>query len=123
MNQQAAPPTTYYWRGALWLSPGEVIQPGNWGKVIFAFGVRHNLFFREYVYERVRATEFAVQPSHMRSASAFRDEAVARAFDQAAAPLLYRVQLVAGAHTATLDMQWLDVGSGARDGHGWLVSP
>jgi hypothetical protein len=48
MNQQAAAPT-YYWRGALWLSPGEVIQPGNWGKVVLGFGVRHNLFFREYV--------------------------------------------------------------------------
>lgn len=115
MNQQAAPqPPTYYWRGALWLAPGEVIQPGNWGKVIFAFGVRHNLFFREYVYERVRATEFAAQPSRMHSAFAFRDEAVARAFDQAAAPLLYRVQLPTGGHTATLDMQWLDVGSGAH---------
>lgn len=113
MNQQAAPPT-YYWRGALWLSTGEVVQPGNWGKVIFAFGVRHNLFFPEYVYERVRAAEFAAQPSRMHSAFAFRDEAVARAFDQAAAPLLYRVQQVAGVHTATLDMQWLDAGSGAH---------
>jgi hypothetical protein len=54
VNQQAAAPI-YYWRGALWLSPGELIQPGTWGRVEFGLGVRHNLFFREYVYERVRA--------------------------------------------------------------------
>jgi len=50
----------------------------------------------------------------MQSAFAFRDEAVARAFVNDGAPLLYRVQPPADAHTATLDMQWLDIGSGAH---------
>jgi hypothetical protein len=109
VNQQAAPPPpTYYWRGALWLQPGELVQPANWGKVIFAFGPRHTLFFREYLFERVRAAEFAAQPSRMNAAFAFRDEAAARAFANDGAPLLYRVQLVDGAHTATLDMQFVD---------------
>ena len=107
MNQQAVPPI-YYWRGAQWLSSGEVIQPGNWGKVIFAFGPQHTRFYAEYLFERLRAAEFAGQPSRIRSAFAFRDEAVARAFNQAAAPLLYRVQLVPGAQTATHDMHWID---------------
>jgi hypothetical protein len=106
MNQQAAPAT--YWRGALWLSPGEVIQPGNRGKVIFAFGARHPRFYAEYLFERIRLAEFPDQPSRMRSAFAFRDEAVARAFSNDGAPLLYRVQLVDGAHTATHDMHWID---------------
>jgi hypothetical protein len=107
VNQQAAPPT-FYWRGALWLSPGEAIQPANWGKVIFAFGPRHPRFYAEYLFERVRAAEFAAQPSRMRCAFAFRDEAVARAFDQAAAPLIYRVELAVGANSATHDMHWID---------------
>src|SRR5438132_3364821 len=104
MNQPAAQAPTYYWRGALWLLPEELVQPGNWGKVVFAYGIRHNLFYREYVYERIRAAEFAAMPSRMQSAFAFRDEAVARAFVNDRAPLLYRVRPPVGAHTAPLDM-------------------
>ena len=115
MNQQAPPqPLTYYWRGALWLAPGEIIQPGNWGKVIFAFGARHPRFYAEYLFERIRQAEFAAQPSRMRAAFAFRDEAVARAFDNAGAPLLYRVQSGVDGHTATLDMHWIDSIVGAH---------
>ena len=108
MNEAAASPT-YFWRGALWLAPGEVVPPGNWGRVVLGYGMRHNLFYREYVYERIRAAEFAAMPSRMRSAFAFCDEAVAGAFNQPNAPLLYRVQLVPGANAAKVDMQWLDV--------------
>src|SRR6266849_715121 len=66
---------TYYWRSALWLAPGEIIQPGNWGKVILAFGARHPRFYAEYLFERIRQAEFAARPSRMRAAFAFFDEA------------------------------------------------
>lgn len=43
-------------------------MPGNWGRVLSAFGHRHNLALRESVLEDVRSREFPGLPSRLRSA-------------------------------------------------------
>lgn len=100
----------FFYRSGAFYQPGEIVQAGNWGRVIQAHGNRHNLFFRELVYESIRTKEFADRPSRMSCVFAFEAEAVARNFNNPAAPLLYRVEVHdQGAPTFRADMSWIDV--------------
>jgi hypothetical protein len=45
------------------LEPGSIIRPGNWGRIVRAFGGRHPEWERERILERIRQTEFAHLPS------------------------------------------------------------
>jgi hypothetical protein len=52
---------------------GEIIHPGNWGKVIRQTGEAHGSWKREQVLETVRSAEFAAKPPRLESAYAFLD--------------------------------------------------
>ena len=100
----------FYYRSGVWYQPGETVLKANWGRVIQTFGKTHNLFYRELLYESVRAQQFANRPSRMACTFAFESENVARGFNQPNAPLLYRVSLGdPNALTFRADMSWIDV--------------
>ena len=102
-----------FYRSGAWYLPGEIVPAGNWGRVIRAQGTRHNLFYRELVYELVRAAEFADRPSRMTASFAFEGEVVARNFNNPSAPLLYRVEVAdQAALTFRADMSWIDTLAG-----------
>jgi len=99
-----------FYRSGVFYQPGEIVPAGNWGRVIQAHGNRHNNFFRELVFESIREDEFADRPSRMTCAFGFEAEAVARSFNNALAPLLYRVEIAdRAATTFRADMSWFDV--------------
>jgi hypothetical protein len=98
-----------YYRSGVWFQPGETVPKANWGRVIQTFGKTHNLFYREMLYELVRAQHFADRPSRMACVFAFESENVARGFNQPNAPLLYRVSLSnPNALAFRADMSWID---------------
>jgi len=43
--------------------PGDVIEPGNWGKKILEYGLNHSLWYREVILEAVRLHNFPSKPS------------------------------------------------------------
>ena len=106
--------TPYYHCSLQLLQPGDRIRPGNWGRIVQGIGPAHTLFFREYLWERVRRVEFSDKPSRMRAAFAFASHAAAQNYkaneqgknmDQ-----IYSVRPVSAEdkqHRA--DMSWLDV--------------
>lgn len=52
------------------LVPGDIIAPGNWGKMIFYSMVDHHLWQREMIIEAVRVWSFAEKPSRLKCAFA-----------------------------------------------------
>jgi len=108
-----------YYRSGVFYQPDEIILAGNWGRVIRAHGSRHSNFFREQLYESIRAADLGDRPSRMTCSFAFEAETIARSFNNAMAPLLYRVEIDdQAAPTFRADMSWIDVltrGSNAFD--------
>lgn len=105
---QSAPEVLFHKTISLY-APGDVIVPGNYGRVVLGTGVRHSSFFREQILEAVRSKEFKGAPSRLSSAYAFTDVDAAEAFAPDAFPNLYSVTLAEESsprHSA--DMAWLD---------------
>lgn len=59
---------------------GDVIQPGNWGRVIEGHGSAHNLHMREATFEAVRQTVAPNQASRLRSLFAFEELTAAQQY-------------------------------------------
>jgi uncharacterized protein DUF2441 len=70
--------TLYFHRSQALYQPDDVIQPGNWGRVIQGIGPAHGRFYPEYVLESLRRREFPEKPSRLLCAFAFEN------FDRAA---------------------------------------
>jgi hypothetical protein len=49
------------------LQVGDVIEPGNWGKVILQHGRSHNSWFREVILEAIRLQVYPHKPSRLYS--------------------------------------------------------
>ena len=45
------------------LSPGSVIRPGNWGRIVRLIGTQHREWTRECILEHIRQSEFPDLPS------------------------------------------------------------
>jgi len=106
---QPAPHQVYYYRSGVWYELGEIVRPGNWGRVIRAYGSAHDLFFHEYVFETIREAEFVDRPSRMEAGFAFFEEQAARAVPHSGWPLLYQVRPTEPtAPRFVTDMSWLD---------------
>jgi hypothetical protein len=79
------------------LAPGAVILPGNWGRVVRAYGWQHSHALREMALEAARLAYFPHRPSRLDSAFAIPTVEEARKFRQHVAGfgqhLLYRVSL------------------------------
>ncbi|MEQ7801309.1 hypothetical protein ABDJ41_16060 [Pedobacter sp. ASV1-7] len=52
------------------LAPGDIIPPGNWGKMVFYSKVDHHLWKREMTIEAMRIWNFAEKPSRLKCAFA-----------------------------------------------------
>lgn len=91
---------------------GDLIAAGNWGRIILGTGPNHPLFYREYLFERMRAAEFPKKPSRMRAAFAFESSASALGWNHGenVPEYAYAVEITepkAPLHRA--DMSWLTV--------------
>lgn len=47
------------------LSPGSVILPGNWGRILRVYSQANDVLFREYVLEETRKSKFPEKPSRL----------------------------------------------------------
>lgn len=75
-------PAALFHRSNALYEQGDRILPGNWGRLVQGIGPNHNYFYREYLWERLRQTEFEGLPSRMRAAYAFEDAEYAGTFVQ-----------------------------------------
>lgn len=60
------------------LAPGDLIEPGNWGRVLRNIGPSHISWNREAVLENIRARDFPNKPTRFQAAFAFATEQGAR---------------------------------------------
>jgi len=89
------------------LAPGELIQPGRWGKTVQRWGGKHPFFFREHLLEVWRIHHTKVAVSRMTCTFAFEGPEPARQFatDQ---EYVHRVSPVdPSTPSVRLDMLWL----------------
>jgi hypothetical protein len=107
----AAAPLSY--RTAGLYAVGDLIHPGNWGRVVMSVGPGHFVFFRESFFEHIRAAEFPQRPSRLTSAFAFTTATFAQGWVQrAAAELLYPVEIATpGAARFNADIGLFDAAS------------
>ena len=56
---------SYFRFAPILLTPGSVIEPGNFGRLIRLRGEAHTLYRREMAYEAVRQKEFPDRPSRL----------------------------------------------------------
>lgn len=52
---------------------GEVIQLGNWGRVVRGYGAFHRFWVREQTWEQVRSQNFSDRPSRLECSYAYDD--------------------------------------------------
>src|SRR5688572_23108483 len=102
--------TALYYRSESLFEPGDVIQPGNWGRVISGKGPAHSAFYREYFLESIRRSEFQSKPSRMKAAFVFEDFEFARTWDRQKVEYIYSVKVAdEAAPTCRTDMSWLEI--------------
>ena len=61
---------------------GDVIHPGNWGRVILGAGAAHQFYFREFLFEEVRLQLAPDAPSRLRSLFGLRTIEALQAYQQ-----------------------------------------
>lgn len=90
--------TVYYHAAPLPLSPGSIVQPGNWGRMLSTYKTNQSngwLLAREFVFETIRVSEAPNRPSRLSSAFVFYDlDNATRHLEVAPTNLLYEVELV-----------------------------
>ena len=59
---------SYYHLSGAMLANGSIVEPGNWGRVIRAWGWQHTLAMRECALEDSRIARFSHRPSRLESA-------------------------------------------------------
>ncbi len=87
--------------------PGEVIAPGNWGRVILSAGPGHSMYFRELFFERIRGLVAPEKPSRLQCFFALRslDDLVRYQQEQnGQVPYGYQVEVPDEATVSALDM-------------------
>jgi hypothetical protein len=104
--------TLYYHRSQLLYRKGDVIPPGNWGRVILGIGPAHKRFYPEYVLETIRRVEFTEKPSRMAAAFMFESHAGAVAWPrtviQGIQEHVYAVTVPEGVPTHHGNFGWID---------------
>lgn len=84
---------------------GDVVQPGNWGRVVLGAGPRHLQFYRELMFEEVRERIVPGHPSRLRSFFGLRTIEDLRRYQQTeGVPYGYRVVVPDSAPTYLADL-------------------
>jgi hypothetical protein len=80
----------------IWLEPGSVIRPGNYGRIIWLLGPNHPHWRREQALEQIRAAEFPDKPSRLTSAYTCLGLDATRLFASVQMPsgVIYEVEMV-----------------------------
>lgn len=71
---------TYFHLAPISISPGSVIEPGNFGRIMRETQWKHGQYNREYALEQVRIDQFADLPSRLNCVFAFAELADAVSF-------------------------------------------
>lgn len=91
------PATQFLHVSGLWYSVGDVIQPGNWGRVVQGNGPSvqngHPHFYREAVFEAMRVRSAPDRASRMCSVFGLGNMPAASRFHSERGGFLYRVQV------------------------------
>lgn len=62
---------TYYYCASTGLAKGSIIQPGNWGRILYMYGGQYpgnwEVLYREMCLEYIRKLEFTEKPSRLDS--------------------------------------------------------
>lgn len=87
---------TYFHSSRQQLSPNELVEPGNYGKLIFEAGENSPHWEREQVLEKVRVEMFPNKPSRLNACFVTHDISTARFYHahQCAEGQLYQVNIV-----------------------------
>jgi hypothetical protein len=112
MNQQATPPTNYFFLCSYPLRVGSIVGPGNWGRMIRKYQAQVHSWplTRELLFEMVRLREFPNKPSRLDSVFLCETAADASQFianSNRPWDLMFRVHLVdsaAGLHRGCLSL-------------------
>src|SRR5260370_180410 len=99
-----------FYKNQALLELGHVVTPGNWGRKILGVGPTHGAFYREQVFETIRAPEFSAGPSRMVVAFALEDETFATHWARGGMrEIVYRVRAAdLNAVACALDMGWFE---------------
>jgi hypothetical protein len=78
------------------LQPGEIVEPGNWGKKIMEIGPKHQCWAREISLEYIRIHYFSQKPSRLQGTFSCETIETIRAYQSRHVPggFIYRVELV-----------------------------
>ena len=95
-----------YWANNGLYEPGEMIPPGNWGRVVMGAGALHSWYSIEMFFEAVRRAEFPDAPSRLKSLMISDDEMAGRAWVQRERNLFYEVALAN--EPSKLDVGWIN---------------
>jgi hypothetical protein len=98
-----------YYRTAGLFLPGDIVRPGNWGRVVQLPGSAPHLFYRELVLEHLRLSEYPDRPSRLSCSYAFENCAFAVGWQRTFGDHVYPVTPEPGAITFRADMSLVDV--------------
>lgn len=99
--------TLLYYKTQRFLNPGDNINPGQWGNIIFGIGPAHNRYYAECLIEFIRQNEFPDLPSRLKAAFAFEDLEYAQTWNRGLEEILYEVRLIDKPKFRG-DMAWID---------------
>jgi hypothetical protein len=76
------------------LKEGDIIEPGNWGKILITTGPKHNAWDREIILESIRIQYFSTKPSRLKCTFACDNLETIRFYKQVHMPTgnIYRVE-------------------------------
>ncbi len=109
-------PGIFHVAAALYRS-GDQVMPGNWGRLVMGQGPDHAFFYREYLWERIRAVEFPTRHSRLNVAYAFASHDFAQTYKQAG-DFVYLVEIPDGIAPDRLDMSWIELAKAYRSFEG-----
>jgi len=89
----------YYWLASYILSPGSIIEPGNWGRIINKYPIyseaAKTIGLREFIFEVERLKNFSDRPSRLESLFLFENEELAKKFQKTRSfDLIYEVEII-----------------------------
>jgi hypothetical protein len=95
-----------FYAAGVWYEPGELVQPGSWGRAVQGAGGRHLWYGYELFIEQVRRAEFGSIPSRMASLMLSLDEVTARSWLDEHRRLVYEVEV--DVDPVAVDVGWIN---------------
>lgn len=95
-----------FYATGLWYEPGEIVQPGSWGRVVLGAGSAHSWFAPEMLLEHVRDQEFPESASRLHSLIVSDSAETARRWLDNSRRHIYELEI--DAEPTVVDVGWLN---------------